>query len=87
MLTLGLIIFSNLLWATSPEEEALILNQELEFLQASAQNVKTPETQTPQVTEKSPNRSAQNLEELYFGVMEEDRISTKAAARRRRMAP
>lgn len=70
--------------AMDMEEEAVILNQELQYLKESAKipAMKSSET-TQSISEISsaPNRS-RSLEETYFG--EEDSVSTKTSARRRR---
>lgn len=68
-------------------EEAIILNQEMEFLRADAQE---PQVFLPQTAVNSNTRSRgtdskeeMDLEKFFFG---EDRIETKAAAPRRRAA-
>ncbi len=70
-------------FATSQEEEAIILNQELEFLQASADNVKIISEKAPQGPSNNRSRPIRTLEETYFDDYEEDTISTQSAARKR----
>ncbi len=72
------------LFAISVEEEALILNQELEFLETSAQNLEV-NTQA-RVSPAVENESAigeKSLEETYFGDSS-DEVNVRRAAPKRR---
>jgi len=70
-------------FATSQEEEAIILNQELEFLKESANNIKIISEKVPQDMSERKPRSFRTLEETYFDDYEEDKVSTRSAARKR----
>lgn len=67
-------------------EEALILNQEMQFLEDSANNITTnsvrPLGETEIAAQEPTNDS--NLERAYFGEEEKDTIRTRTAAPRRR---
>lgn len=83
-------LLSSLALAQTPEtnlrdsaEEAIILNQELQFLEETANNVsitKAPERPTQESVQPIPTES---LERLYFGE-DEDSVSNRAAAPKRR---
>lgn len=72
------------LWAQDASEEAIILNQELQFLEESANNVtiQARNNQTPQ--ERARPLETKSLEEKYFGAGSEDTIQTRTAAPRRK---
>jgi hypothetical protein len=69
----------------SEAEEAIILNQELQFLEES---VRTVETVTVRARDEDRRNRALNeptLERRYFGeAIEEDVVSTRTAGQRRR---
>jgi hypothetical protein len=73
------------LWASDISEEAIILNQELQFLEDSVNNVKIfTAVNTSAVTTKEESREMDdNLEKRYFGNELEDAIKSKTAAPRR----
>ena len=64
-------------------EEAIILNQELQFLEDSANNVSiiSATNRTPQ--ESAMPMDTDSLEEKYFGNELEDDVTSRAAAPRR----
>lgn len=78
-----LFLISPKSYPMTPEEEAFILNQELEFLHQSAENV-NPISETSSSEENvKKSRSFRTLEETYFDDADRDSVSTRAAARRR----
>lgn len=83
ILLLGLLLTPTL-WAQDGSEEALILNQELQFLEESAStiSVQAKNDSTPQ--ERARPIDTSSLEEQYFGSDSEDVIKTKTAAPKRR---
>ena len=85
ILLLGLLLTPTL-WAQDAAEEALILNQELQFLEESAKNVtiSTANTTAAPTQESAAPIETQSLEERYFGNDREDAIRTRTAAPRRR---
>jgi hypothetical protein len=74
-----LIIVTSQAFAADLDEEAIILNQELQFLQEAAQS--------PRMRATSQARAAttrtKSLEQTYFGDEQEDSVTTKAATSRR----
>ena len=78
------LLFVSAAFAETSSEEAIILNQEMQFLENSARDL---EVIRPQVSarddaeEKSPEDL--NLERTYFSDSERDEIRTRAAAPRR----
>lgn len=84
MLCLGILSFNGL--AQTTEEEAIILNQELQFLEDSVRNVQSVSINTVdplQDTNKALNEPS--LERTYFGEdLEEDVVNTRTAAQKRR---
>ena len=83
ILLLGLLITPTL-WAQNATEEAIILNQELQFLEDSANNVNLTTTSNQTLQERANPINTQSLEKEYFGEELEDGIKTKAAAPKRR---
>ena len=83
IILLGLIIASTV-YGEAPSEEAIILNQELQFLEESANDV----TILSQKSENPPSpmspRETKSLEQQYFGNELQDGVSSKAAAPKRR---
>ena len=80
---LFLVLVINLLllkvFAEASTEDAIILNQELQFLEDSVKNI--------QSTSQNENFEAEktNLEKTYFeDDMEEDSVSTKSSTQKRR---
>lgn len=77
------------LWAQDSAEEAIILNQELQFLEDSANNVAVETTaDTTSTSIAAPQRSraveAESLEAKYFGSETDEPVRTRTAAPRRR---
>lgn len=70
--------------------EAVVLNQELDFLKESARNTtiptEKPTVQTVETRISAPTRplDTTSLEATFFGNVEEDTVSTRTAPRRRR---
>ncbi len=86
------LIFAALLITTaaiaqSAQEEAIILNQEMQFLQESAQNVNSTRPLGEQEDRRISDtpRKELDLERTYFGDDEMDSIRTRTAAPRRKM--
>lgn len=81
-------VTSSLFAATNrtAAEEAIILNQELQFLEDSVGNIQSASLNNSDTANK--NRALNNnsrLENTYFGDdMEEDRVNTKASTQKRR---
>lgn len=66
------------------EEEALILNQELEFLETSAQNLEIGSlSSAPAPVERENAIGERSLEERYFGD-KTDEVNVRRAAPKRR---
>jgi hypothetical protein len=74
-------------FAAGREEEGVVLNQELEFLKEAARAPRLPADQAAsqniETKSAAPSR-LRSLEATYFGDEEEDSVSTRTAARRRR---
>lgn len=70
---------------TTAAEEAIILNQELQFLEESVNNVQSVSVNTTDTAE-SRDRAINNesLERTYFGETEEDSVNTRTAAPQKR---
>jgi hypothetical protein len=80
---LFLVLVINLLllkvFAEASTEDAIILNQELQFLEDSVKNIQSTSQNENFETEKT------NLEKTYFeDGMEEDSVSTKSSTQKRR---
>lgn len=83
ILLLSLLITPTL-WAQNATEEAIILNQELQFLEDSANNIHLTTASEQTAQERANPINTQSLEKEYFGEELEDGIKTKAAAPKRR---
>lgn len=83
ILVLGLIL-STTAWAQGPSEEAIILNQELQFLEDAANNVSIISANNPVTQESARPLNTKSLEERYFSDEAEDTIKTRTAAPKRR---
>lgn len=70
-------------WAQNSTEEAIILNQELQFLEDSIQNVEVLSSNKVIRSNDQALGEKLSLEEQYFG-SSEDNISTRSAAPKRR---
>ena len=76
------LISSTLAKSQSSSEEAIILNQELQFLENSAKEIRVERTiSESEAREKTPQELS--LESTYFNDAEKDEIRTRAAAPRR----
>lgn len=71
------------LWAQDTSEEAIILNQELQFLEDSANNVTIQGRADRTLQERALPIETQSLEEKYFG-SGADSIQTRTAAPKRK---
>lgn len=79
------IFYSLISWAQSmPSEEAIILNQEMQYLEEAAQNVQIITAKETEETETKASEELIELEQEYFGKPKTQSISTKAAAPKRR---
>jgi hypothetical protein len=83
ILSLGLIIASTV-YAEAPSEEAIILNQELQFLEESANDVTIISQKSENPTVQNSLNETESLEKQYFGNELQDGVSSKAAAPKRR---
>jgi hypothetical protein len=79
------LILSLPVFAQDSAEEALILNQELEFLQQAAESVSIYSAEK-KIQSKAPDlKATRSLEEEYFGQrLDSDDVSTKASAPKKR---
>ena len=76
------LIFSGSALGQSSNEEAIILNQELQFLENSVQDIKIERTiSEAEIREKSQEELS--LESTYFKDAEKDEIRNRAAAPKR----
>ena len=71
-------------WAQDASEEAIILNQELQFLEESANNVTVQARADKTLQERARPIETQSLEERYFGEGSDDSIQTRTAAPKRK---
>ncbi len=80
---IGVLFITTQAVAQNTSEEAIILNQELQFLEDSANNVSiiSATNRTPQ--DRSMPIDTDSLEEKYFGNELEDDVASRAAAPRR----
>lgn len=84
-LILALSLLTTGAFAQSAAEEAIILNQELQFLEDSVNNVQAVSLNTTDNAAKDRALNEKSLERTYFGEeAEEDVISTRTAAPKRR---
>ena len=85
ILILGLLL-STVALAQDGSEEAIILNQELQFLEEAANNVSINQiTSDNRGTQKRAQPlNTESLERQYFGEENDDSVSTRAAAPGRR---
>lgn len=82
ILTLSLISFGAM--AQTAAEEAIILNQELQFLEDSVDNVQAASVNSNDTKSKNRALNEKSLEQMYFGEIEEDVINTRTSGPRRR---
>ena len=83
ILLFGLLLTPTL-WAQDSAEEALILNQELQFLEESANNVTILSANSVPTQERARPIDTESLEQKYFGNEMEDNVGTRTAAPKRR---
>lgn len=84
-LILGLLTLSGVVLAQSAAEEAIILNQELQFLEDSINNVQSMAIDTNNTTlPRDRALNEESLEKTYFNDVEEDEVSTRTAGPKRR---
>lgn len=84
-LILGFGVLSLSAFAQTAAEEAMILNQELQFLEDSVNNVQAVSINS--LNDNSTKDRALNeasLERTYFGETEEDVVSTRTSGPKRR---
>lgn len=87
ILALSLISFNGIAQTqqTSAAEEAIILNQELQFLEDSVKNVQSISINNDRDVQKDKALNESTLEKTYFGEdVEEDVINTRTASPKRR---
>jgi lipid II:glycine glycyltransferase (peptidoglycan interpeptide bridge formation enzyme) len=84
ILALGLLTFNA--FAQTAAEEAIILNQELQFLEDSINNVQAASINTNDASKKTDKAlNEPSLERTYFGEdNEEDSVNTRSAGPKRR---
>ncbi len=64
-------------------EEAIILNQELQFLKESVKNIEVNSKQETPVKELTQSKPLRSLEEAYFDDFEDDEVTTRSSSRKR----
>jgi hypothetical protein len=67
------------------DEEAIILNQELQYLEETADNVSIPNSGRKTSQDSAQPLNKESLEQRYFGE-DQDTVSNRAASPRRRRA-
>lgn len=83
ILALGLVCATT--YAQNATEEAIILNQELQFLEDSINNVQSVSINATGEARRSRALNEPSLEKKYFGEdLEEDVVSTQTASPKRR---
>lgn len=70
-------------WAQDSSEEAIILNQELQFLEETANSITITTLPMGSPQERARPIATQSLEERYFGEGSDDTIQTRTAAPKR----
>lgn len=79
----ALLALSTAAFAQSSSEEAIILNQEMMFLENSAKDLRI-DPKISEAAEKELSPDEMSLERTYFQDSERDEIRSRAAAPRRR---
>jgi hypothetical protein len=80
----ALILSSSLAFALSTEEEAIILNQELQFLEESVNEIQMISLKNDRETQLRKALNTPTLEKRYFGEeVEEDIVSTRTSGLKR----
>lgn len=77
-------VFSLSAQAQSAAEEAIILNQELQFLEDSVSSVAAAPTPVPAESKVGENPVPESLERTYFSDEERDEVKLRTAAPKRR---
>lgn len=86
-LILSFVTVTGSLFAQSAQEEAIILNQELQFLEDSVSNVQALSLNVLDADKKrNETLNEKSLERTYFGgdEVEEDSVNTRTAGPKRR---
>ena len=84
-LLIALCLISASLGAMTTSEEAIILNQELQFLEDSVDQIQSVTISTDDESQKNRALNRPSLERTYFGEdSEEDQVSTRTAGPKRR---
>ena len=87
-LILALCLVSSGLFADvnrTAAEEAIILNQELQFLEDSVGNIQSASLNNSDAAKRDRALNESKIEKTYFGNdLEEDRVNTKASTQKRR---
>jgi hypothetical protein len=86
---LFLVLVINLLllkvFAEASTEDAIILNQELQYLEDSVKNIQSSSMHENENQNNNNVNNKPNLEKTYFAdEMEEDTVSTKSSSQKRR---
>jgi hypothetical protein len=68
----------------SAAEEAIILNEELKYLEDSVKNIQAKSLKTDAEETKTKALNERSLEKMYFQDAEEDAVSTRTASPKRR---
>lgn len=76
-------LFSASVLAQTSSEEAIILNQELQFLENSAKDLRV-DPKISEAAEQELSSDESSLERAYFQDSERDEIRTRAAGPKRR---
>lgn len=83
ILALSLMAFGT--FAQTTAEEAIILNQELQFLEDSVNNVQSVSINASSDAQRNRAINEPTLERTYFGEdTEEDSVSTRSSGQKRR---
>jgi hypothetical protein len=84
-LLITLALTSASLGAMTASEEAIILNQELQFLQDSVSQIQNISISVDDESQKNRTLNRRSLERTYFGEdSEEDQVNTRTSGPKRR---
>jgi Tfp pilus assembly protein PilN len=81
---LFLVLISTTVSSQTATEEAIILNQELQYLEDSVKNIQSVSINTKAPEQRQRALNEKSLENTYFGETEEDVISTRTSSPKRR---
>lgn len=81
---LFLVLISATVSSQTATEEAIILNQELQYLEDSVKNIQAVSINTKAPEQRQRALNEKGLENTYFGETEEDVISTRTSSPKRR---